>query len=992
MKKLIFPFLFFSSFVYAQQTIIISEVMFKPLTNETVNEYVEFFNTSFSDSVDLTTFSVKDNLGTSNFVWQSGTKKVGPRSFALLIDATYFEQGSGEYEGMIPNNTPVYKTSNASIGNALGNTSDSVMVYTQPNGGGTMTSKLKWTVSNTSAGYSIEKINLDLSPFEAYPSSNTALSTVVKGTPGYANSVSPLDYDAAVISVENLTTNPTILDSVQIKTVLKNNGLQNLSNITFQIFADTSLNLNYENNEKFYESTLSLSSNETKEVVVKIKPNKVGTFKLKSVVSQNQDQKVDNNTKEIQLTISDVTYYDVGIESFTLQTQTHNYKGDSIKATISVKNYGISTLYNLPISLRDQFSFQKNIVLDSLKNNESKSFVMYYPMTYVGNIQLIAKVNHSQDQNHVNDSLVKNLTVERFNNLKALSLSEIMYNPTGPEGNNENEFVEFFNTSYTDTVDLTGLIIKDLSTASTLLPYSGSMLLKPRQYAVVHPPTYYPMVVKLYNGIEDTINTLRLKTSTSSIGNGLGATNDAVYLLDSSADTLDFHTWNVDVGDGYSVEKIDLDIRKTTSNWVKSLNKNGSPGKVNSVNKYTIDGSLTTPNNIAVFENAVVQFNYTLKNNGKQILNNARIVVYEDSDFNNLPDQTDSIGSVVLSNLGLLNGDSTTGSLTLNKTFTSLTQFLIYLRISGDENPMNNLAVTKLTFRMTKGSILVSEFMFDPINSTTDFLKNQPEYVELYNPGDKKILLKNWVLGDKVNENGQSNKLTITDSLFIYPKGYAVIASDSSLLTYWNYFSRTDTMNTYTILNKSNLNLNNDFDAIIIYDSFNTVIDSLGYYSSWHNPSYASTKGISLERRSFTAASNDPYNWGSSTNLPSGGTPGKPNSIGVSYLPTTSEIVLSPNPFSPDNDGWEDVVLITYQLKSEVNFVRVRVFDRIGRLINELKNYSQAGSSGQIFWDGKNSSGQIVPMGSYILLIEGFNSENQQSESIKKVVVVAKKL
>lgn len=994
MKKYFLVLLFLSGHVYAQ-SIIISEVMFRPLTNETVNEYVEFFNTSFTDSIDISQYSVKDNLGTSNFVFQSGTKKVGPRSFALLLDANYFDAASSalrDYEGIIPNNVPVYKTSNTAIGNALGNTADSVILYSAQNGGGSVISKMKWTISASTAGISIEKINPDQSPFEIYPSPNTGYSTTSKGTPGFHNSISPLDFDAELTTLQITLGNPNILDSITVKSVISNKGTQALNNFTYSIFADTSFNQSFENNEKFYTATLSLTSGASVEIVRKIKPGKIGSYAFKAVVSANGDGKPSNDFKTQTITVSDVIFYDAGIANLTIPVKTHYFKKDSILVSLEVGNYGIKTAKNLTIQIRDNHSVQKNILIDSLIAGGNILVKKYWNLTTIGQLVLTAKVSFSGDTNSSNDSLQKSLTVEKSNYQSSLSLSEIMYNPSGAEGNNQNEFIEIFNTSFVDTIDLTGLYIRDASTISSLVSHSGGLMLPPGKYAVIHPPTYFSSVVRLYDGIEDTVNSVRLKTSTSSIGNGLTATNDAVYLLSSVGDTIDSHSWTTDSGDGFSVEKKDLEIRKSLTNWGISQNKNGSPGKVNSLNLFTTDGKLESNAVVAVLPGNNISIPYSLTNIGKQILNQARIVVYEDSDFNFIPDQPDSIGNVLLTNLFLNMGTTISGSVSITKTFSKETQFLMYVRIDGDENLTNNRSVTKLALRLSRSAVLITEVMFDPINSASDFLKNQPEYIEIYNTTNNKIFLKGWTISDQINENGQSNKITILDSVYIYPNSYSVISSDSTLLSFWNYFSSADTTATYTVLNKTSLNLNNDADAVIIYDSFQTTLDSLFFNSGWHNSSYLTTKGVSLERRTFAGSTNDPYNWSSSSNFPSGGTPGKPNSISVNKVNNESSVTFSPNPFSPDGDGFEDVALIAYQLRTEVHFVKVRIFDRLGRMIGELKNYTPAGSSGQLYWDGKNQAGQIAPMGTYIVLIEGFNSENQTEESIKKVIVVAKKL
>src|SRR5699024_4693529 len=79
-------------------------------------------------------------------------------------------------------------------------------------------------------------------------------------------------------------------------------------------------------------------------------------------------------------------------------------------------------------------------------------------------------------------------------------------------------------------------------------------------------------------------------------------------------------------------------------------------------------------------------------------------------------------------------------------------------------------------------------------------------------------------------------------------------------------------------VDRSGLSLSSTDDAIFIADSSGSVIDSVYYDESWHNPNLVDIKGIALERISPEGGSNDKSNWGSSVH-PKGGTPNTQNSI-----------------------------------------------------------------------------------------------------------------
>jgi len=137
-----------------------------------------------------------------------------------------------------------------------------------------------------------------------------------------------------------------------------------------------------------------------------------------------------------------------------------------------------------------------------------------------------------------------------------------------------------------------------------------------------------------------------------------------------------------------------------------------------------------------------------------------------------------------------------------------------------------------------------------------------------------------------------------------YKNDYFVLASDSSVL---NTFNLNEDSNV-TILNISSLGLVNSGELILLKDVKGNIIDSIWYSDKWHNDNFVSTKNISLERINPNLNGNDESNWSSSVDV-LGGTPAKVNSIFTDNLNTESNISVSPNPFSPDNDGFEDFII-----------------------------------------------------------------------------------
>jgi hypothetical protein len=180
--------------------------------------------------------------------------------------------------------------------------------------------------------------------------------------------------------------------------------------------------------------------------------------------------------------------------------------------------------------------------------------------------------------------------------------------------------------------------------------------------------------------------------------------------------------------------------------------------------------------------------------------------------------------------------------------------------------------------------------------------------------------------------------------------------------------------------------LNNDGDAVVVFDPTGRVIDRVDYTDEW-----GGGDGVSLERIHPRLSPSDVLNWSSNVGL-EGGTPGRENSVYTEVLPSETTLLASPNPFSPDSDGHEDVTVITYQLPMQTSYVNLRVYDVRGRLIRTLKGASPSGSAGSVVWDGRDDEGRMARMGIYVLHIEGLDSRAGLVAAAKASVVLARRL
>jgi gliding motility-associated-like protein len=167
------------------------------------------------------------------------------------------------------------------------------------------------------------------------------------------------------------------------------------------------------------------------------------------------------------------------------------------------------------------------------------------------------------------------------------------------------------------------------------------------------------------------------------------------------------------------------------------------------------------------------------------------------------------------------------------------------------------------------------------------------------------------------------------------------------------------------------------------------IYDAVPYSFQWFGRTTV-PKGTSLEKIRPEFNGKIAASWAASV-AANGSTPGQPNSVLVSLEKSDETITVSPNPFSPDNDGYEDFLIIRYQIEAPTAIANVRIFDRLGRMIRHLANHVPIGSSGQFVWDGKDDLGRTMPIGSYLCYFQLSDTITQKQRDFVITVILYKK-
>ena len=135
-------------------------------------------------------------------------------------------------------------------------------------------------------------------------------------------------------------------------------------------------------------------------------------------------------------------------------------------------------------------------------------------------------------------------------------ITEIIY--ALPGSDSPNEFVELFNPSEMDTLDLNGWSIPD-----ALIDSGYGLKVPPLSYAVILEGDY-PVNSGIYLGLIPE-NTILIKVDDSSIGNGLSS-SDSLYILDSADQIIETLGWEDWSDDGFSLERIRLHLANSPAN------------------------------------------------------------------------------------------------------------------------------------------------------------------------------------------------------------------------------------------------------------------------------------------------------------------------------------------------------------------------------------------------------------------------------------------
>ncbi len=542
-------------------------------------------------------------------------------------------------------------------------------------------------------------------------------------------------------------------------------------------------------------------------------------------------------------------------------------------------------------------------------------------------------------------------------------IDEIMADPTPQVGLPNNEWIELRNISSV-ALNLQGFKISDLSGSSGAMP---SYVLKPDSFVIVCTGS----AAAAMSAFGPTISV----TSFPSLDNA----GDQLSLISAQGKIIHAVNYNINwyqnelkKDGGWTLEMIDTkNPCSGFTNWNASVDaKGGTPGKKNSIDAANADK--TSPKLIRAF--AIDNLNITLVfDEPLDSLKGATVANYSVSDGIGVPLAAVATAPVF---------DRV--NLKLN---TSLTANKVYIvTASAVADCAGNIIGSRNTARFGLSSVadsldvVTNEVLFNP-------RPNGVDYVEIYNRSQKIIDAKQLYIANRNSTNVISSiqQLT-TESVLLFPGDFLVITEDPQIVMQQYVSTNPDAF----IQVSSMPSFSDEKGDVIILNAQGKVIDEVMYSDKWHFALISNTEGVSLERIDYNAPSMQ-SNFHSAASSVGYGTPGYKNSQFRVDQQAQGEITVSPEIFSPDNDGIDDIATIGYRFPTPGYTANITIFDASGRPVRYLQKNALSGTSGSYTWDGLGEKQQKLAQGIYIIYTEIFNTEGKKKQ-FKNTIVLARRM
>ncbi len=296
-------------------------------------------------------------------------------------------------------------------------------------------------------------------------------------------------------------------------------------------------------------------------------------------------------------------------------------------------------------------------------------------------------------------------------------------------------------------------------------------------------------------------------------------------------------------------------------------------------------------------------------------------------------------------------------------------------------NAMKPIGLTFTYFVPSKNDVVINEVLFNPRTGGYDF-------VELYNTAAMAVDLNELSLARRNDEGELGSIKQLSEFNKMFEPGIFLAVSADTAKTKLDYPAASYER----FLQIPVLPAYNDDEGTVVLLYGDSIIDEFSYNENMHFGLITDGEGVSLERIDPLKPGADEDNWHSAAETVGFGTPANQNSQFRQLSEgIDNDIKIEPETFSPDNDGYDDVVFIRYKFKEPGYVANVSVYDGKGRLVKRIANNELLATEGEFSWDGLYTNQTKARIGIYIIYFEVFNLKGEV-EKTKKVCVLAGRL
>lgn len=538
-------------------------------------------------------------------------------------------------------------------------------------------------------------------------------------------------------------------------------------------------------------------------------------------------------------------------------------------------------------------------------------------------------------------------------------INEIFADPSPPLGLPDSEFIEIYNPS-NKTINLKEWAFSDpIKTA--ILP---SYILSPNAYLILCP--------------EDEVTTF------TSLGNVIGVSpwptlnnsGDNILLKDKTGkiiDSVNYKTnWYQDTkksDGGWSLEQINpATMCNSAQNWRASTSvTGGTPSKENAV--FDPSSDVLPPKLLTVVATSTKKIQLVFD----EAIDKSSA---ENANYTASPE-------IQIIDVQVFTNDINIVSLALA---TDLEQKIAY-EISVENitdcegniiRATNNTATFSLPESADSLDIVINEVLFNPRPGGVDF-------VEIFNRSDKSIDLINWKIANTIDTALENAKTVSMNHLILTPKSFLAFTVNAQILKA-DYPSGKES----NFIEMSLPSFPDEKGSIILLNNEGAFIDLFDYNEDYHFSLIKNSEGVSLERITADAPTNDANNWHSAASTAGYATPGYVNSQSIPDNTISDKISISPKVFLPDNSGIDDFTTISYNFETNGFVANISIFDVAGRKVRTIAKNELLAQHGFYTWDGTSDNRTKVNIGYYIVFFEIFNLQGKVLK-FKKTVAVAGK-